>query len=144
MVTIEQLKKGTFDIFDAIRHLVAQLDNDYKPLSNRDIKEMLDSPNCFIFVAKTSQNKIVGMATLVVYRIPYTKKAVLDDLVVDKKFRGQGIGTKLLKTVIAKAKKTGAFVIDFTSKPTRESANNLYKKLGFKQRETNIYRFDLR
>lgn len=144
MVTIEQLKKGSPLAFDAIRHLVVLLDKDYKPLSNGDIKEMLGSPNCFIFVAKTSQNKIVGMATLIIYRIPYTKKAVLEDLVVDKKFRGQGLGTKLIKTVIAKAKKTGAFVIDFTSKPTRESANNLYKKLGFKQRETNAYRLNLR
>lgn len=143
MVTIEQLKKGSSDTFDAIHHLVALLDKDYKPLLDKDIKEMLDSPNCFIFVAKTSQSKIVGMATLVVYRIPYTKKAVLEDLVVDKNFRGQGIGTKLIKTVIAKAKKTDAFVIDFTSRPTRESANNLYKKLGFKQRETNVYRLNL-
>lgn len=143
MVVIKQLKEGSLEIFDAIRYLVAQLDKDYKPLSNRDIEEMLSSPNCFIFVAKTSRNAIVGMVTLIVYRIPYTKKAVLEDLVVDKKFRGQGIGTKLIKAVIAKAKKTGVFVIDFTSKPTRESANQLYKKLGFKPRETNAYRLTL-
>ena len=139
MITVKQVKKGSPDIFDAIRSLTAQLDKDYKPLSDDDIKAMVTMDNCFIFVA-CFQDKIVGMATLIAYRIPYTKKAVLEDVVVDKQFRGQGIGTKLINTAIAKARKTGAFFIDFTSRPTRESANRLYKKLGFKIRETNVYR----
>lgn len=142
MITIKQLKKSSPDIFDAIRRLTAQLDKDYKPLSDDDIKAMIAAKNCFIYVARF-QNKIVGMATLIVYRIPYTKKAILEDVVVDEKFRGQSIGTKLIKTAIAKAKKTGAYVIDFTSRPSRESANRLYKKLGFKKRETNAYRLSL-
>ncbi|MDO8461045.1 MAG: GNAT family N-acetyltransferase, partial [bacterium] len=65
------------------------------------------------------------------------------DIVVDKEFRGQGIGTKLIKTAIVKARDADAFTIDFTSRPSRESANLLYKKLGFKQRETNVYRLEL-
>ena len=35
----------------------------------------------------------------------------------------------------------GAKTIDLTSRPSREAANKLYQKLGFEQRETNIYRF---
>ncbi len=140
-ITIEQVKKSSPDICNAIRSLTTQLDEDYKPLSDDDIKGMINSEGCFIFAAR-SQNKIVGMITLIIYRIPYTKKAVLEDVVVDEDFRGQGIGTKLIQTAIAKAKKTGAFIIDFTSRPNRESANRLYKKLGFKQRETNVYRLE--
>lgn len=142
MITIKQLKKGSPDVFDAIRSLTAQLDKDYQPLSDDDIKAMINSKNCFLFVARF-QNKIVGMATLIVYRIPYIKKAILEDVVVDEKFRRQGIGTKLIETAIFKAKKAGAFFIDFTSRPNREEANRLYNKLGFKLRETNAYRRQL-
>ena len=141
-IIIKQLKKSSPDICNAIRSLTTQLDEDYKPLSDDDIKGMINSEGCFIFAAH-SQNKIIGMATLIVYRIPYIKKAILEDVVVDEKFRGQGIGTKLIKTAIAKAKKEGAFTIGLTSRPNRESANHLYKKLGFKQKETNIYLLEL-
>jgi ribosomal protein S18 acetylase RimI-like enzyme len=33
--------------------------------------------------------------------------------------------------------------VDLTSRPSREAANRLYQRLGFEQRETNVYRFSL-
>jgi ribosomal protein S18 acetylase RimI-like enzyme len=80
------------------------------------------------------------MILLLVYRIPYVRKAYLDDLVVDKAFRGKGLGTKLIEYVIAYAKSHGAAYLDFTSKPERAEGNRLYKELGFTLRETNVYR----
>jgi len=35
----------------------------------------------------------------------------------------------------------GARTLDLTSLPERETANRLYIKLGFEQRQTNVYRF---
>jgi ribosomal protein S18 acetylase RimI-like enzyme len=29
-----------------------------------------------------------------------------------------------------------------TSRPSREAANRLYKRLGFKERATNVYRYE--
>jgi ribosomal protein S18 acetylase RimI-like enzyme len=34
--------------------------------------------------------------------------------------------------------------VDLTSRPKREAANHMYRKLGFVERDTNVYRFDLR
>jgi ribosomal protein S18 acetylase RimI-like enzyme len=31
--------------------------------------------------------------------------------------------------------------VDLTSRPSREDANRLYRRLGFVERETNVYRF---
>lgn len=143
IITIEQVRKYSLTIFEAIHNLVKQLDKNYKPFSIQDMQNMLNSKDCFFFVARNSQNRTVGMITLIIYRIPYIKKGVLEDIVVDQKFRRQGIGTKLIETAVKKAKNEGAFVIDFTSRPTRLSANQLYKKLGFEQRKTNVYRLQL-
>jgi len=36
----------------------------------------------------------------------------------------------------------GAKTVDLTSRPSREAANRLYRRLGFVERETNVYRYD--
>ena len=35
-----------------------------------------------------------------------------------------------------------ARTVDLTSRPSREAANRLYQRLGFRPRQTNIYRFE--
>jgi len=42
------------------------------------------------------------------------------------------------------AMKAGAESIDLTSRPERHAANQLYLKLGFVKRETNVYRLALK
>jgi ribosomal protein S18 acetylase RimI-like enzyme len=37
----------------------------------------------------------------------------------------------------------GARTVDLTSRPDREAANRLYLRLGFEQRHTNVYRYQL-
>ena len=44
---------------------------------------------------------------------------------------------------IGSARDNGAITVDLTSRPSRESANRLYKRMGFEQRDTNVYRFTL-
>ncbi|MET0827119.1 MAG: GNAT family N-acetyltransferase, partial [Acidimicrobiales bacterium] len=55
----------------------------------------------------------------------------------------QGIGRLLIDAMVARAKELGAKTVDLTSRPSREAANRLYLRLGFVERETNVYRFDL-
>jgi hypothetical protein len=33
--------------------------------------------------------------------------------------------------------------VDLTSRPSREAANRLYQRIGFVERSTNVYRYDL-
>ena len=76
----------------------------------------------------------------IIYRIPYVKKAYLDDLIVDPEFRGHGIGSALMKHATNFSREKGAAYVDFTARPRREDSNGLYEKLGFKKRDTNVYR----
>jgi ribosomal protein S18 acetylase RimI-like enzyme len=139
--TIEQVTTFTPEIAQAIRKLAKQLGPNYKELTDADLQEMLSSPIHFLYVAYDKQSsQVVGMILLLVYRIPYLRKAHLDDLAVDETFRSQGLGTQLLQKAIAVAKEKGVTYVDFTSRLTRGPANKLYAKLGFTKHDTNVYR----
>jgi len=141
-VTIEELRHFSPAVADVIRELVSQLDSNYQSLSDGDIQGIISDENTHLFVAKLTSNpeKIVGMFTLVVYRIPYKKKAWIEDVVVDLKYRRQGIAKKMLGYAIEEAKKNDVKSLNLTSSPTREFANQIYQELGFEKRDTNVYR----
>jgi ribosomal protein S18 acetylase RimI-like enzyme len=84
---------------------------------------------------------IVGMLTLVMFRLPTGVRAWIEDVVVDTRRRGQGIGEALTQAAIELAVAGGARTVDLTSRPSREAANRLYQRMGFEQRDTNVYRF---
>ncbi|HSW47668.1 MAG TPA: GNAT family N-acetyltransferase [Candidatus Saccharimonadales bacterium] len=140
-INIEQLTSFSQKDAESIKELAAKLGKSTQNLTDDDIKEIISSPTTHLIVAREpKEQKIVGMATLAVYRIPYVKKAYFDDFIVLDEYQGQGIGSSLLKTVLSLAQDLGAKYIDFTSTPERIEANKLYEKFGFKKRNTNVYR----
>lgn len=143
-IKIEQVTKYSAEIAKTIRRLAQQIDDNYKPLSDEDVEEMLTSSSVYslFFAYDISTKEVLGMVMLLVYRIPYTRKAYLEDLIVDKSFRGRGIGKALLKKAVETAKSKGALYVDLTSRPSRIESNGLYEKFGFKKRETNVYRLN--
>ena len=75
--------------------------------------------------------------------IPTGLKAWIDDVVVDADARGHGIGEALNRAALDEARRRGAKEVDLTSRPSREGANRLYRRLGFEARDTNVYRYHL-
>lgn len=138
---IEKLEEATPENAEIIRGLVAQLGSNYKELSNKDFEAMINASCNHLFVAK-NKNNIVGMVTVIVYRIPYAKKAYIEDIVVDESFRQMGLGKLLLEKAVAFAKEQKVAYVQFTSKKTREAGNALYNKLGFEIHDTNVYRLN--
>lgn len=86
---------------------------------------------------------IVGMLTLVTFRLPTGVRAWIEDVVVDSGSRGRGVGEALTQAALEIAADRGAQTVDLTSRPSREAANRLYHRMGFEPRETNVYRFPL-
>ena len=100
------------------------------------------------------------MLTLVTFPIPTGTRSWVEDVVVDEAARGHGVGESLLKAAVDRSKALGAKTLDLTSRPSREAANRLYRRVvpgvvprracerrqpiraqvGFEQRETNVYR----
>ena len=137
---IEKLETFSSELIAVLNKLLMQLNNEAVPLIKADIEQMISSPTNSLFVARRSDNKeIVGMITLIIYRIPVWKKAWIEDIVVDEEYRKHGIGTKLIQHAIEIAKALGVLSLNFTSRPGKEAANRLYERLGFEKRETNVY-----
>lgn len=138
---IYQCKEITEEILQAFNKLIPQLSNNCEIPSQNYLEEIIQSKNSFLFLAK--DESIVGSLTLVINQIPTCKKAWIEDVVVDKDSREKGIGKRLIEFAIEFAKNKDILKIDLTSRPERVAANELYKKLGFVKRNTNIYRLEL-
>jgi ribosomal protein S18 acetylase RimI-like enzyme len=96
-------------------------------------------PATTLLVAK-ADGRVVGMLTVAIFRVPTGVRAWVEDVVVDDDARGSGVASALVKAALGHAEKQGARTVDLTSRPEREAANRLYVRLGFEQRETNVYR----
>ena len=134
----------TDEISIAFKTLIHQLSPNSKTPSKQNLEEIINSENSVLFIAKNENEQIVGTLTLLINRIPSGQKVSIEDVVVDNRMRGKGIGEKLTLFAIDYAARKGFTEIDLTSNPTRVAANKLYQKLGFVLRETNIYRLNLR
>lgn len=128
------------DVLVALNALLPQLSESVKPITEPDLKEIISAPATHLLLA-TENNITYGCLTLIVSKTPSATRAWIEDVIVSKESRGKGIGRLLTRSAIDIAKQLGADTIDLTSRPAREAANALYKKAGFKQRETNSYRY---
>ena len=140
-VVVEVADRVTPELEQAFAHLLPQLSSSAKQPSRALIEEMITSPATQLFVAR-SDGKLIGMLMLVLFRIPTGLRAWIEDVVVDGDARGKGAGEALTRAAVAAAIERGARTVDLTSRPSREAANRLYVRVGFKLRETNFYRYE--
>jgi ribosomal protein S18 acetylase RimI-like enzyme len=124
----------------AFERLVPQLSSSSPPPTTEQVEEIVGLATNTQFVARDDIGTIVGVATLVVFRIPTGLRAWIEDVIVDEAVAGQGIGTMLTEAMLEEARRRGCRTVELTSRPSREAANHLYRKLGFEPRETNVYR----
>ena len=171
-MAVELLTESTPEIVEAMERLIPQLSRSAKPLdaqacerfisqpgvhfliyrpdtADARVERFLAQPGVHLFVFRPDQadadgqRPILGMLSLATFEIPTGVRAWIEDVVVDEAARGQGAGLKLVEAALEQAKKVGARTVDLTSRPSREAANRLYRRAGFEQRETNVYRVPL-
>ena len=142
MAEISRATEVTPELLEALRRLIPQLSKSAPPLDETALKEVVDDPGNVLLIARNDSGAIVGSMTLVLFRIPTGTRAWIEDVVVDEAANNQGIATAMNREAIRIAVEAGARSIDLTSSPRREAANHVYQKLGFKRRETNIYRYE--
>lgn len=130
--------KHTSSDEESINYLLTLLTSNPKEITLAGLDQV--SQNTRLLLALDENHQIIGMASLALINIPTGKSGRIEDVVVDDKFRGQGIGTSLIKQLIAEAEKLHLKRIDLTSKPARIEANQMYQNIGFSKYETNVYR----
>src|SRR5205823_13331641 len=131
------------ELVDAFARLVPQLSRSNPPPTSAALEALVHSEASRLLVARDDDGAIVGSLTLVLFRIPTAVRAWIEDVVVDESARGQGVGEALNREALRLAGEGDAKTVDLTSRPSREAANRLYQRLGFKQRDTNVYRYEL-
>jgi ribosomal protein S18 acetylase RimI-like enzyme len=143
-VKVEIATSADSELLAAVERLVPQLSRSNPPPTADQLDEVATSPATDLFVARDDGGVIVGMATLVTFRIPTALRAWIEDVVVDEAAGGRGVGTALTEAMLDRARERGCVTVDLTSRPSREAANRLYRRVGFEPRDTNVYRFSLR
>ena len=141
---IEIISAVSDELVEAMARLIPQLSSSSPPPGRDELHDLVVSPATDLFVATDDDGRILGTATLVTFLIPTGRRAWIEDVVVDGAAGGQGIGTAITEAMLDRAQELGCTTVDLTSRPSREAANRLYQRVGFEQRETNVYRFDLR
>lgn len=127
-------------VVSAFARLIPQLSSSNPAPDGTTLQRIVDHDATTLFLAHLD-GRIVGSLTLAVFPIPTGVRAWIEDVVVDEAARGHGVGEALNRAALETARSLGAITVDLTSRPSREAANRLYKRLGFVERETNVYRY---
>ena len=142
-VRIDEAAAVSDELVAAVAGLVAQLSASADPPQRARLGEIVASPASRLLLARDEHGQLVGMLTLVLFPIPTGIRAWIEDVVVEEHSRGGGIAAALTQEALRLAAAHGARTVELTSRPGREAANRLYAKLGFRRRDTNVYRYEL-
>jgi ribosomal protein S18 acetylase RimI-like enzyme len=141
-VQVEVLDKVTDEMVEAFARLLPQLSRSAPRLGPDELGAVVSSEANTVLVSR-SGGTITGTLTLVMFPLPTGLRAWIEDVVVDEAARGQGTGEALTHEALRIAREAGARTVDLTSRPARAAAGRLYERLGFKIRESRLYRYSL-
>ena len=122
-----------------------QLSTSNPPPTADELALIVASPASILLLAvdREDDDRVLGSLTLAWFRIPTGVRAWIEEVVVVESARGRGVGESLNRVALERARELGAVTVDLTSRPSREAANRLYRRIGFVARDTNVYRFSL-
>ncbi len=145
-IEIRLVYTATDKLMEALDLLLPQLSGSDTQLDQKAVAQKINASNCHFFTAKDTESTepiVIGTVSLITLPLLTGITARIEDLVVDKPHRGRGIGKALVHEAIKQASRLHASFVDLTSHPSRGQANQLYRGMGFLQRDTNIYRYTL-
>jgi ribosomal protein S18 acetylase RimI-like enzyme len=95
--------------------------------------EMEHFPQIYLNLVCEEDNGVIGFISLIFYKTYFHKggTALINELIVDKKVRGLGVGRKLIENAILEAKNRGMDEIEVSTEKTNLAAQRVYKKAGF-------------
>src|SRR5207248_4988395 len=141
---IEAVLEATPELHSPLARLLPQLIPILPVPDMARLERLLADPDVTLLVARDGE-EIVGTTTVIVYTTPFWIKARLDEVVVDDSARGRGVGEALVKAALEVGREKGAQVAELQSGrgPAREAAHRLYERLGFRIRESDVFRIVL-
>ena len=141
-IKITEIEHCDEQLVKAFARLAPQLSDDAPIPTAKRLQRIIDTPTSHLLAAVTDDGTIAGVLTLVFFDIPTYCKAWIEDVITDAQYRGQGIGRALVERAVEMANNYGADGIYLTSRPSREVARALYRKIGFEEVPTTVFRLN--
>ncbi len=135
---VEHVIAADHELVAAIARLVPQLSPTRTPPGLAELQSIVAEPSTKLLVARENA-EVLGMLTLVLYRVPTGLRGWIHDVVVDESARGRGVAAALTEEAMRVATESGALTVHLTARSGRDAANRLYRRLGFDEYETNVY-----
>lgn len=135
---IELLSKESIndELQKQLAQLYLQLNSELKQLS---LIEILENPERIDLACCFDNNILVGIAMMANYKVISGNKGMIEDVVVSKHYRGQGLGRQLMEKLLKCAEERQLDAILLFSGHHRTTAINLYKSLGFTLKNSGLY-----
>jgi len=100
-------------------------------------RRMADYPDYGVYVATAADDgAVVGtFALLVMDNLAHggAPSAVVEDVCVDERLRGRGIGRAMMMFAMERARASGCYKLTLSSNQARAGAHAFYRALGFEQ-----------
>ena len=135
---LDKTDKTIVEQLDRLLHLL----NPSAPETDHErLAGLIDGKRLMIFVSSEEDGTLSGMLTLTHCPTLSGDKYWIEDVIVDERFRGTGIGRALVRAAVRHLReKEKSPVLYLTSNPSRVSARNLYRSEGFEEYETGVFR----
>jgi GNAT superfamily N-acetyltransferase len=132
------------ELVELLRTLFDQ-EAEFEPNSQtqrKALSKIILDPKIGIILVARDDEKILGMINLLFTESTAlgSKVAILEDMVVLPKFRGEGIGSKLIEYTISQAKKEGCKRITLLTDTENTKAQSFYRTKGFVKSKMIPYR----
>jgi ribosomal protein S18 acetylase RimI-like enzyme len=144
-IVVTIASEATSEVASAIARLIPGLSRSAAPPTLHELRDIIQSQANTLLLARDRENDylLVGMLSLITFRIPTGIRAWIEDVIVDSGARGRGIGELLTREALRIAAEKGAKTVDLTSRQSRVAAHRLYERVGFVHRDTRVYRYTM-
>ncbi len=126
----------------AVRELLQQLSAVAEPAGDlrfdvmeRILREMAELPGLYQNLVAVVEGRVAGFVSVLFYKTIFHRggTALINELVIDRPLRGQGIGQALIQAVIAEARSRGMEEVEVSTEQTNKAARQFYHRCGFDQ-----------
>jgi N-acetylglutamate synthase-like GNAT family acetyltransferase len=134
MISIRKATKQDVPrILELYEELTGEKRKDPSDTTNQVFNEIISLPNQEFLVAE-KDSFVVGTVFLqITPNLSHDARpwAVLENLVVDGRYRRQGVGRLLVEYALTRAREAGCYKLQLLSSNTRHEAHQFYRAVGF-------------
>lgn len=136
--------KDTHSIVELLKQLFTQEEEFVfnKQKQTNAVKKIVSNASFGTIYVASIEDKIVGsVSVLYTYSTALDSKVgIVEDMIIDEKYRGKDIGSKLLKHVIKQAKKQNLKRLTLLTDNSNKKAHKFYKKNKFTKSDMIVFR----